>query len=403
MDEAAYVVIGAGAFGASTAYHLARRDAGRVVLLDRYDVGSQTSPRAAGQANKLVSTELAARIIDESIGHLSRFEAESGHSINWHQPGSLRAALTPEGVARLEADVERLIGLGYQAEMVPNAEAARMAPHFKPGRALAVAYVPDDGWLDPPKLAPGYVARAVAAGAEVRPHTPVLEVIHERGQVRGVRTPNGEIRAPVVVDAAGAWARLVAEVAGIRVPMRPTRHQLYVTEPIEGLDPSYPILRIFEPCVYARYHPGGGLLVGGFEENPLTFEHTLPDGYTVDQVPLDFEVLRALTEEALEFLPVLKDARIQEHRGGLPTTTPDGQYIVGPVPNLEGFYVVGGCNAGGLSVSPAIGRALADLIVDGHTEPDLRPWYVERFAGLYEDEAELTAACVYKFGRKYTK
>ena len=206
----------------------------------------------------------------------------------------------------------------------------------------------------------------------------------------------------MVVDAAGAWARLVAEVAGIRVPMLPTRHQLYITEPIAGLEPTYPILRILEPCVYARYEKGG-LLVGGFEEDPLTLDPNLADDFTVDQVPLDFDVLRRLTEEAIEFLPVLRDVPIREHRGGAPVTTPDGQYIVGPVPNLEGFYVISGCNAGGLSVSPALGRALADLIVDGRTEPDLRPYYVERFAGLFDDEQELAAACRYKFGRKYTK
>lgn len=402
MEEAGYVVIGGGAFGASTAYHLARRGAGRVVLLDRYAIGSQTSPRAAGQANKLASTELAARLVDEAIGHLASFEAESGHPLNWHRSGSLRAALTPEGVARLEADVERLLGLGYAAEMVPNAEAARLAPHFKPGRALAIVYCPDDGWLDPEKLAPGYVARAVAAGADVRPNTPVLEVLRKDGQVSGVRTPHGEIRAPVVVDAAGAWARLVAEVAGIRVAMVPTRHQLYITEPIEGLEPHSPIVRLFEPSVYVRYEQGG-LLVGGFEDEPLTFAHTLPDDYTVDQLPLDLSVLRAMTDEVLEFLPALRDARIRQHRGGLPTTTPDGQFIVGPVPNLGGFYIISGCNAGGLSVSPALGRALADLIVDGRTDPDLRPYYVERFGGRIEDEQELAAACRYKFARKYTK
>jgi 4-methylaminobutanoate oxidase (formaldehyde-forming) len=403
MEQAGYVVVGAGAFGASTAYHLTRRGAQGVVLLDRYDVGSQTSPRAAGLFRKVAGTELGARLMDEATEQLAAFDAESGGALNFHRNGSLLAALTPDGEERLRRDAERATELGIHCELVSHAEAARLAPFFDPGRARAILYSPQDAWLDPDRLAPALAARAAEGGASVRPNTPVTGVLHEAGRVLGVRTAQGEIRAPVVVDAAGAWAKLVAEVAGIYVPMLPTRHQLYTTEPLPGLEPLQPTVRILEPSVYVRYDKGG-LMVGGYEDTPRQVDPTsLPPDFQIPDLELDLGVLHGLTDEVLEFFPPLRDAPVREHRGGLPTVTPDGYHIVGPVPNLEGFYIISGCNVGGLSISPALGRALADLILDGHCQPDLRLYSIERFADTYHDPAELAAACQYAYARKYVK
>src|SRR5215211_5715315 len=125
-DEAGYVVVGAGALGASTAYHLARRGAAGVVLLDRHAVGSQTSPRAAGLCRKVAATELGARLMDEATELLAGFEAESGQSLNFHRNGSLLAALTPAGEERLRRDGERAQGLGIPCELLSHADARRL-------------------------------------------------------------------------------------------------------------------------------------------------------------------------------------------------------------------------------------------------------------------------------------
>jgi glycine/D-amino acid oxidase-like deaminating enzyme len=114
-------------------------------------------------------------------------------------------------------------------------------------------------------------------------------------------------------------------------------------------------------------------------------------------------VLRSLVDEVAAHFPILRDARIAVHRGGLPTMTPDNLPILGKMPGLEGFYVASGCCVGGLSLSPSAGRALADLILDGTSEPDLEPLSVERFRDQYQAPGELEAACVYAYARKYTK
>ena len=396
------IVIGAGALGAATAYHLARRGAD-VVLLDQHALGSQTSPRAAGLCQQLASTDVMAALMHEAAVALASFEQETGRSIDFHRSGSLKAAYTEAGEARLFAELERARGLGVEVELVSAADAERLAPFFKPGDARAISYVPGDGYLEPSKLPIGLMQRAVELGARALPFTRVTDVLRQDGQAIGVVTNRGEFRADVVVDAAGAWTTLVAAQAGIRIPLQPVRHQLYVTEPIAGVEPLQPVVRLLEPSVYVR-HEQGGLMFGGYEDAPRPVDPaTLDPSFQIANLELDLGVLRSLTEEVAAHFPALRDAPVALHRGGLPTMTPDGRPILGAMPGLDGFYVASGCNVGGLSLAPAAGRALADLILDGRSDPDLTPLSVERFRDRYADPADLQAACLDQYARKYTK
>jgi glycine/D-amino acid oxidase-like deaminating enzyme len=402
-ETAAAVVVGSGAFGAATAYHLARRGL-PVALLDQHALGSQTSPRAAGLTSQAASLPALARLRAEACRAFEAFEAETGHAVGFHRSGSLKAAYTSAGAARLRADLDVARELGIDAGLVSAAEAHDRAPHFEPGPALAIGHVPGDGWLDPARVAVGLAAAAAARGARLRPFTRVTGLLRAGARVTGVATTRGEIHSPVVVDAAGAWAAPVAAAAGVRLPLVAVRHQLYVTEPIGGVAPLQPVVRLIEASVYVRYCDGG-LMFGGYEDAPAVVDPAaLPATFEVAELALDLAVLRALTDEVAARFPALRGARIAVHRGGLPTMTPDGYPVLGPVPGLAGLYVASGCCVGGLSVSPAAGRALADLIVDGRSEPDLAPLGLERFrAWTGRDDAALRAACVERYARKYMK
>jgi 4-methylaminobutanoate oxidase (formaldehyde-forming) len=402
METAAAIVIGAGAFGASTAYHLARRGAD-VVLLDQHAIGSQTSARAAGLTSKTASTAVMAALRHEACEAFERFESELGRGVDFHRSGSLKAAYTEAGEARLHADFAVAKGLGIEARLISATEARTLAPHFEPFAARAIGHVPSDGWLDPAKVAVGYAARAAELGARVLPFTRVVELLRENGAVKGIATIGGKIHAPVVVDAAGAWSRIVAANAGITLPLVPVRHQLYITEPIAGVAPLQPIVRLLEASVYVRY-ADGGLMFGGYEDVPeVVAPEAFPAGFQIADLPLAFDVLRALTDEVAEHFPALRSAAVAIHRGGLPSMTPDGQPVLGPVAGLAGFHVASGCCVGGLSLSPAAGRALADLILDGKSVPDLAPLSVERFSGWAQRPAELVAQCVERYARRYMK
>lgn len=402
MASMTAVVIGAGALGASTAYHLARRGVA-VTLVDQFAPGSQTSPRAAGLTNtKAAPTEIMARLTDEATETLAHFERETGIELEFHRSGSIKAAYTAEGEARLLADLEVARALGIEVDLISPEAAHRLAPWFEPGAPRAIGYVPSDAYLEPSKLPIGYLRLATMAGARVLPFTPVTDVLHEDGRVIGVSTPRGDLPADVVVDAAGGWSRAVAAQAGIRLPLVPVRHQLFITEALPTVEPMQPIVRMLEASVYVRPERGG-LMVGGYEDAPLVLDPAeRGPGFQIANLELDLGVLRGLVDEVAEHVPILKDAPIAVHRGGLPTMTPDGQPLLGPVPGLDGLYVASGCCVGGLSLSPAAGRALADLIVDGSCEPDLAPLGVERFRA-WTDPARIEAASVHHYARKYLK
>jgi glycine/D-amino acid oxidase-like deaminating enzyme len=402
MASLTAVVVGAGALGASTAYHLARRGAA-VTLVDQHAPGSQTSPRAAGLTNtKAASTEIMARLTDEATETLAHFERETGIGIDFHRSGSVKAAYTEVGEARLLADLAVARSLGVEVDLISAADAARLAPWFEPGAPRAIGYVPSDAYLEPSKLPIAYVRLAQQTGAKVLPFTPVTGLLADDGAIRGVTTPRGDLPADVVVDAAGGWSRAVAATAVLRLPVVPVRHQLFITEPLPGIEPMQPIVRLLEASVYVRPERGG-LLVGGYEDQPRVVDPAeRGPAFQIAELELDLGVLRGLVDEVAAHVPILTDAPVAVHRGGLPTMTPDGHPIVGPVPGLDGLFVASGCCVGGLSLSPAAGRALADLILDGSSDPDLTPLSMERFRG-WDDPAAVEAASVDRYARKYLK
>jgi glycine/D-amino acid oxidase-like deaminating enzyme len=380
VDRAGVVVIGSGGFGASTAFHLAARGVPDVVLVDRHEVASQTSPRAAGLVSHARTTDLMTELVQRASAKLTRFREDTGQPLDWTRSGSLKVARRQEDVAVVEGDLVRGQRFGLDVELLSAAEANRLNPFLETDAALGVLHVGDDLYFDPAQVAIGYVRGAQARGVSVLPRTTVASVRIEAGRVEGVETDQGTIRTSIVVDAAGAWTRQVAAASGIRIPLVPTRHQLFVTEPLDGVRAELPIVRIMDAAVYVRPCEGG-LLWGGYEEGPRFFDmDRLPRDFDIADTPLDADVLWRMADDVERQLPVLRQAAVREHRGGLPTMTADGQHIVGPAPAAEGFFIAGGCNVSGLSISPAIGEAIAAWIVDGKPPLDLDELSVMRFA-----------------------
>ena len=396
VDRADVVVIGSGGLGASTAFHLAAREAGDVVLLDKHDLASQTSPRAAGLMSHVRTGDLMVRLVQLATANLERFSSETGQPLDWTQSGSLKVVRREEDVQVIERDLARSRRLGLDVELMSPDDAHRLNPFLQPEGIVAVMRIGDDLYFDPAQVAIGYARGAEACGATLLPQTTVTRVNIQEERVVSVETDRGTIRTPVVVDAAGAWTRQVAAASGITIPLVPTRHQLFVTEPVDGVRADLPIVRVADAAVYVRPCEGG-FLWGGFEERPRTFDiDALGPQFQIPDTPLDADVLWRMADDVRAQLPVLREAKVREHRGGLPTMTADGEHIVGPAPRAEGFYIAGGCNVAGLSVSPAIGDVLAAWIVDGEPPLDLGSLSVTRFASGVVDDLERKAAWQYR-------
>jgi glycine/D-amino acid oxidase-like deaminating enzyme len=402
IDAADAVVVGSGAFGSSVAYHLARHGL-RVAVLDRSRLASQTSPRAAGLTSQVRATPALTAIARRAVVKLAAFTDETGQPLRFTQSGALKIARNDRDAAQLTREVQRGRETGVPIDFISTVEAQRRLPILRERGIVAVTWSPTDCNVEPSELPIGYCRAAEKIGATLLPQTPATGFdIGPRG-VEGVRTPLGTIATRVVVDAAGAWSRLIAERLGSGLQVVPTRHQLLITEPIPGVTPEFPIARVIDANVYVR-HERGGLMLGGYEPDPLQVDAaTLAPAFDMSALPLDIEVLRRLAASVADQFPIFQDSAIQiaEHRGGLPTLTTDDRYLVGPLPGVAGAWVMSGCCVGGLSASPALGEALAEWIVNGRPELDLSEVSTARFAAREIDEAELRERCRHAYATHY--
>ncbi|MBX3012992.1 MAG: FAD-binding oxidoreductase [Caldilineaceae bacterium] len=401
ITHADVVVIGAGSFGASTAYHLARRGK-RVVVLDAHAPVTQTSPRAAGLTQQIRSDAFMTHLAMQSVRQITELTAESGVPLAFHQHGSIKLAMSEGFAAQIYEEVERGQGYGLPISQITHAEAQRLAPFLHPDRALAIWYTASDLYLEPGDLPRAYLQAAQGLGATVLAHTPATGIGTRAGKVDYVETPQGRISTATVVDTAGAWTRVIGALAGINVPLLPVRHQLYITRPLPSIAVEQPIVRILDYNIYVRPEQGG-LMVGGYEPDPLPVNgQQIATTFQISELALDITPLRRLSELVYTEFPLLREAEVAILRGGLPTMTPDGRHIVDQAPGVAGFFVASGCCVGGLAISPAVGTHLADWVVDGTPPQDLSPLSLNRFGPAQFSEERLQTACLWRYAHHYS-
>jgi glycine/D-amino acid oxidase-like deaminating enzyme len=400
IREADVVVVGAGAIGASTAYHLTKLGR-KVLVVDKSGPVSQTSLMGAAQAMQIWGNEVLSRFAIRGIEMIEQFTQETGQPLAVYQTGSIRVAQEPEYVEALMDEVKRGKSMGVEVDLISPDDAKRRAPFFEPPEAAAIWYAPRDLYIEPGQLPKAYLRAAEQLGAVVEANTRVTAITTNGESVEGVVTDKGRVSAPVVVNAAGAWSRSLGQMAGVTVPVVPTRHQLYVTTPISGVDYTQPTVRVLDRRVYVR-PDRGGLILGHYEPDPWQVDmSTLPADFQIRDLELNFEPMRSVTRDLATVFPALQAAEMLEFRGGLPTVTPDGHFIIDEAPNLRGFFVATGCNVGGFTTSPAIGQALASKIATGRSPIDLAPFSLTRFAGI-DSEAKLLEACFWAYTHKYS-
>ena len=374
-------MIGAGALGLSTALHCAM--SGRsVAVVERHTAGSQASGRAAGLFKSVQADELRTRLARRSIAKAVTFADWAGTPLAVARSGSFLIARTVQHREFLRRELAQSRRWGAD---VREATPAPLS-YYRPAGDEFALWCPEDVYIEEPaSLIEAYLAACQRHQAVVSENEPVIGIPVMAGRAAGVETQHRSITAPVVVDAAGAWVRRVAGLAGARVPVTTVRHQLLITAPDADIDLADPITRVVDAAVYLR-PARGGLMVGGFEPDPLPVDpRHLPASFTTADVPLDLGVLRRLAAQVTDEAPAASAAPVAEHRGGLFTMSPDGRFVAGPVPNLPGLWVASGCNGSGFSSSLAIGEALATWITSGTPPPGLAELSPGRFGRLPDD------------------
>ena len=361
------VVIGAGVVGCSLAFYLAR--AGRnVVVLDRGLVGQGATAACAGGVRAQFSTEVNIRIGMEAKRRLRAFESEVGSSADFRPVGYLFLLKTADERDQFARAVrlQRRLGVDDVVE-VSLREAAALVPGLRCDDLSGATYCPSDGLAGPNEVTSGYAAGARSHGAAILEHTPVTAVSTRGGVVTGVETANESIDAEQVVICAGPSTADVGRLAGVTLPVSPSRRHAFVTEAFAGIGRGSPMTIDFHSSFY--FHPeGDGLLFGmGDAEQPESAEAIM-----------DWSVLERIVPSAAERWPPLLEARVKNGWAGLYENTPDSQPLVGPLE--DGLWVAAGFSGHGFMMGPVIGDWLAQWMTEGAPPEDLSSFSPNRFS-----------------------
>jgi 4-methylaminobutanoate oxidase (formaldehyde-forming) len=379
-QRARVVIIGGGVIGTSIAYHLGHLGESDVVLLERDRLTSGTTWHAAGLMTcfgSLSETSMSMRMYSREL--YARLEQETGLATGFKRVGFIEAA-ADEG--RLEeyrrvAAFNRHVGLNV-IEITPQ-EIAERFPIARTDDLLAGFYVPEDGRVNPVDVTMSLAKGARMHGVTIVEGVAATGVLTAGDRVTGVSTSEGIIECGVVVNCTGMWARELGEKSGVVIPLQAAEHYYLITEPIDGIDPEWPVFE--DPSHHGYYREeGSGLMIGLFEPVCAPWHvDGIPGGFSFGEIPPDWDRMGPYLERAMERVPVSMDVGIRKFFCGPESFTPDLAPVVGEAPNLRNYFVAAGMNSVGIIHGGGLGRLMATWIVDGRPDMDVTGFNIDRF------------------------
>jgi sarcosine oxidase subunit beta len=361
------VIVGGGVIGTSAAFHLAEAGAG-VVLLERGQLGSGSTCRAAGGVRTQFSDALNVEIARRSLGAFRDFDRRPGWEIDLKQVGYLFVLSRQADLEAFERSMALQRSYGLRVEMLSAAEVRDLCPLVAGEDILAGAFSPGDGHATPDGVVQGYAFAARSLGAHLHVGCEVLDVDAAGGEIRAVDTSEGRVRTGCVVCAAGAWSRSCGAMVGLDLPVTPLRRQILFTEAMEGLGPDLPMTIDFESSFYF-HREGPGLLMGmSHVQEEAGFKLETSDEWIPD--------LMAIVRRRA---PRIAEVGIRGGWAGLYEMTPDHNAIIGEAAGVRRFLYATGFSGHGFLQGPAVGEILRDLVLGRPPFVDVAPLSVERF------------------------
>jgi len=397
--RARVAIVGGGILGCAAGWHLARAGVRDVLVLERDELNAATTSQAAGLIGQLRTSAVKSAIVGQTLADIATLEAE-GLASGFRRTGSLRLALTPARDAEIREQVRAARGFGVDATLIGADDVRRLASGIEPSKDHVAAWMPNDGYAEPYTLASAYATAARRLGVTLVTGCEVLGIRIAGGRARGVTVREGDVDAEVVVIAAGAWTGAIAAHAGAAVPAFAVRHQAWVTAPMAWVTSTFPVVRVPDRLAYVRPEVGG-LMLGFFETTPLGVDVGACADFTVTATPRAGEVLTAHAPGLMEVVPGLGEAPVIGGTAGVPTYTPDGHFVVGPLPGIAGLFVATGCCAHGIAGSGGVGRALAEAVTGMAPTLDPAPMAPGRFGDRTWDPAWLRVACLQTYAHYY--
>ena len=378
-SRAQVVIVGGGVTGCSIAYHLAHLGWTDVVLIEQHRLTAGTTWHAAGLITSAGMTDETALFFSRYSRDLyARLEQETGHSTGFRPVGHISLATSRRRQEALRREAAWMAGFGVEDVEISPRELAGLWPLARTDDVLSAFYVADEGRADPVGVATSLAKGARQLGVRVVEGVTATGVATRGRQVCAVLTDAGRIETEVVVNAAGMWARQFGALAGVGVPLQAAEHYYLLTDTVPGMDPDLPVIE--DPDNYGYYRPeGDGMLVGLFE--PVGAPWSLdgvPAGFSFGKISPDWERMEPFLGAALDRIPVLAETGVRTFFCGPESFTADVRPLLGPAPELDGYYVAAGLNSLGILSGGGVGSMLAHWIVDGVPPVDATSVAIDR-------------------------
>jgi sarcosine oxidase, subunit beta len=363
------VIIGGGAIGASTAYHLTQLGVRDVLVLERDALAAGSTGRSVGGVRAQFSTEANVQIMLYSIDLFERFTEEFGLDIGFHQVGYLFLLHTQQLVDAFHRNVQMQRRLGFDVlELDPEEARRRFLPQLVTDGVLGTTWCAREGYADPTSATNGFAARAREQGATVRVGVNVTGIQMDGDRIRGVETDQGTVATNVVICCAGAWSAEVGRMAGVDLPIYGWRQQVFFTGPFDQLPEQFPLLIDYDTHFAVRREGTRLMLYRTNLEEPPSFSTHYDESWLEHLIPA-----------ATRRLPVLEHATVESGWGGLYDRSPDENAVIGEMRSPTRFLYATGFSGHGFMQSPGVGKAVAEMVVHGRSTLDLTEFSAERF------------------------
>ena len=399
-SSARIVIIGGGIMGCSVAYHLSALGEKDVVLLEQGRLTSGTTWHAAGLVGQLRAHESMTRLIRYSTELYSKLEAETGLGTGWKQCGSLAVARTADRMIQLKRTAAVARAHGVECDVISVADAAKLYPIMATADLQSAVWLPGDGKANPADLTMALAKGARNRGVKIFESVQVTELkVSASSRTKRVSSlswrsksgDEGRIDAETIVLCGGQWSREIAHRLGVTVPLFSCEHFYIVTDRIDGVHRDLPVLRDADGFIYFKEEVGG-LLMGGFEPNATPWLQSashrggIPENFEFQLLPDNWDAFQILLENAMIRVPALETAQVKQFYNGPESFTADNNFIVGPAPGFDNFYVGCGFNSMGIASAGGAGKALAEWMVQGEPTLDLWPVDIRRFGDFNANE-----------------
>jgi sarcosine oxidase subunit beta len=362
------VIIGGGIVGLSIAYYLALKKAGRIVLFEKGQLGEGSTSRCVGGIRTQFSTEINIRFSLESLKTFEQFKEEFGVNPEFKRIGYLFLATTDWEMEIFKENVKLQKKFNIPVELLSPDEISARWPYLRIDNILGGTFCSWDGYAGPSEILSGFASGAKRAGVKIYEGMEVMRISLSKGKIHSVKTKDEEISTPLVVNAGGPYAATIGEMVGLKIPVKPLRRQIFITAPFRLTDHPIPLTIDFHRGWYFRQE-GDGLLLSG----PLDLEPSF-------NLNIDYGAMAEASENAMYRVPVLEKARIARGWAGLYEISPDHHAILGKAPEVGGFIHANGFSGHGFQHSPAVGKVISELIVNGKAITiDISSLSIERF------------------------